>query len=45
MPYQRVKEYTDAGINQLFLAFQDPFDFKALELFKKSIKDGGGGGE
>jgi alkanesulfonate monooxygenase SsuD/methylene tetrahydromethanopterin reductase-like flavin-dependent oxidoreductase (luciferase family) len=29
----RVKEYTDAGINQFFLAFQNPFDLKALELF------------
>jgi alkanesulfonate monooxygenase SsuD/methylene tetrahydromethanopterin reductase-like flavin-dependent oxidoreductase (luciferase family) len=29
----RVKEYTDFGINQFFLAFQNPFDLKALELF------------
>ena len=41
---KRVKEYADAGVNQFFLAFQDPFDFKALELFKESVKDGGGGG-
>jgi alkanesulfonate monooxygenase SsuD/methylene tetrahydromethanopterin reductase-like flavin-dependent oxidoreductase (luciferase family) len=40
---KRVKEYTDAGVDQFFLAFQDPFDFKALELFKKSVKEGGGG--
>jgi alkanesulfonate monooxygenase SsuD/methylene tetrahydromethanopterin reductase-like flavin-dependent oxidoreductase (luciferase family) len=42
---KRVKEYTDAGVNQFFLAFQDPFDFKALELFRESVKAGGGGGE
>lgn len=45
MPFQRVKEYADAGVNQFFLAFQDPFDFKALELFKKSVNEGGGGGK
>jgi alkanesulfonate monooxygenase SsuD/methylene tetrahydromethanopterin reductase-like flavin-dependent oxidoreductase (luciferase family) len=33
----RVKEYTDAGINQFFLAFQNPFDLKALELFMDTI--------
>lgn len=38
---KRVKEYTEAGINQFFLAFQDPFDFKALELFMHTVKDGG----
>jgi alkanesulfonate monooxygenase SsuD/methylene tetrahydromethanopterin reductase-like flavin-dependent oxidoreductase (luciferase family) len=36
---KRIKEYTKAGINQFFLAFQDPFDFKALELFIHSVKD------
>ena len=39
---KRIKEYTEAGINQFFLAFQDPFDFKALELFMNSVKDGVG---
>ena len=34
----RVKEYTDFGINQFFLAFQNPFDLKALELFVDAIK-------
>lgn len=34
---ERIKEYCDAGINQFFLAFQDPFDTKALELFAKAI--------
>ena len=35
---QRVKEYTDAGVDQFLLAFQDPFDLKALELFIDSVK-------
>jgi alkanesulfonate monooxygenase SsuD/methylene tetrahydromethanopterin reductase-like flavin-dependent oxidoreductase (luciferase family) len=35
---ERVKEYIDAGIGQFFLAFQDPFDSKALELFMDAIK-------
>ena len=30
---ERVREYIDAGIDQFFLAFQDPFDFRALESF------------
>ncbi len=30
---ERLKEYTDAGINQFLLAFQDPFDSRALESF------------
>ncbi len=37
---KRIKEYTKAGINQFLLAFQDPFDFKALELFIHTVKDG-----
>jgi alkanesulfonate monooxygenase SsuD/methylene tetrahydromethanopterin reductase-like flavin-dependent oxidoreductase (luciferase family) len=35
---QRIKEYTDAGVDQLLLAFQAPFDLKALELFIDSVK-------
>jgi alkanesulfonate monooxygenase SsuD/methylene tetrahydromethanopterin reductase-like flavin-dependent oxidoreductase (luciferase family) len=35
---QRVKEYIDAGVGQFFLAFQDPFDSKALELFMDAVK-------
>jgi alkanesulfonate monooxygenase SsuD/methylene tetrahydromethanopterin reductase-like flavin-dependent oxidoreductase (luciferase family) len=35
---QRVKEYVDAGVGQFFLAFNDPFDFKALELFIDALK-------
>jgi alkanesulfonate monooxygenase SsuD/methylene tetrahydromethanopterin reductase-like flavin-dependent oxidoreductase (luciferase family) len=30
---ERIREYIDSGINQFFLAFQDPLDSKALELF------------
>ncbi len=30
---ERLREYIDAGINQFFLAFQDPFDSRALESF------------
>ena len=30
---ERLKEYTDAGVNQFLLAFQDPFDSRALESF------------
>jgi alkanesulfonate monooxygenase SsuD/methylene tetrahydromethanopterin reductase-like flavin-dependent oxidoreductase (luciferase family) len=40
---KRIKEYTQAGINQFFLAFQDPFDFEALELFINVVKGGVGG--
>ena len=39
---KKVKEYTEAGIKQFFLAFQDPFDFKALELFMHAVKGGVG---
>ena len=37
---KRVKEYIDVGVNQFFLAFQDPFDLKTLELFMTLIKKG-----
>src|ERR687885_772438 len=30
---KKLKEYTNAGVDQFFLAFQDPFDHKALDLF------------
>jgi alkanesulfonate monooxygenase SsuD/methylene tetrahydromethanopterin reductase-like flavin-dependent oxidoreductase (luciferase family) len=33
---EKLKEYTNAGVDQLFLAFQDPFDHKALDLFMKA---------
>ncbi len=35
----RIGEYIDAGVDQFFLAFQDPFDSKALKLLMESIKD------
>jgi alkanesulfonate monooxygenase SsuD/methylene tetrahydromethanopterin reductase-like flavin-dependent oxidoreductase (luciferase family) len=34
----RVQEYVDLGINQFFLAFQDPFDLKSVELFMDAVK-------
>ena len=34
----RVKEYTVVGINQFLLAFHDPFDLGALELFAEAVK-------
>ena len=36
--YARVQEYMDLGINQFFLAFQDPFDLKSIELFMDAVK-------
>jgi alkanesulfonate monooxygenase SsuD/methylene tetrahydromethanopterin reductase-like flavin-dependent oxidoreductase (luciferase family) len=30
---ERLKKYVEAGVNQFFLAFQDPFDPRALESF------------
>jgi alkanesulfonate monooxygenase SsuD/methylene tetrahydromethanopterin reductase-like flavin-dependent oxidoreductase (luciferase family) len=33
---ERLKEYVNAGVDQFFLAFQDPFDHKALDLFMKA---------
>jgi alkanesulfonate monooxygenase SsuD/methylene tetrahydromethanopterin reductase-like flavin-dependent oxidoreductase (luciferase family) len=35
---ERLKEYTDAGVNQFFLAFQDPFDPRALESFSDAFR-------
>jgi alkanesulfonate monooxygenase SsuD/methylene tetrahydromethanopterin reductase-like flavin-dependent oxidoreductase (luciferase family) len=35
---ERMKEYIDAGVNQFFLAFQDPFDSRALELFTDACR-------
>ena len=34
---ERLKQYTDAGVEQFLLAFQDPFDTKAIELFIDAI--------
>jgi alkanesulfonate monooxygenase SsuD/methylene tetrahydromethanopterin reductase-like flavin-dependent oxidoreductase (luciferase family) len=33
---ERLKQYTDAGVDQFLLAFQDPLDSKALELFMEA---------
>jgi alkanesulfonate monooxygenase SsuD/methylene tetrahydromethanopterin reductase-like flavin-dependent oxidoreductase (luciferase family) len=30
---EKLKEYMNVGVDQFFLAFQDPFDHKALDLF------------
>jgi alkanesulfonate monooxygenase SsuD/methylene tetrahydromethanopterin reductase-like flavin-dependent oxidoreductase (luciferase family) len=35
---ERIKEYLDAGVEQFFLAFQDPFSVPDLELFSDSIR-------
>ena len=34
---EKLIEYTNAGVDQFFLAFQDPFDSKALDLFMKAM--------
>jgi alkanesulfonate monooxygenase SsuD/methylene tetrahydromethanopterin reductase-like flavin-dependent oxidoreductase (luciferase family) len=34
---EKLKEYTNAGVDQFFLAFQYPFDHTALDLFMKAI--------
>ena len=34
---ERLKQYTDAGVEQFLLAFQDPLDTKATELFVDAI--------
>ena len=33
---KKLNEYTNAGVDQFFLAFQDPFDHKALDLFMEA---------
>jgi alkanesulfonate monooxygenase SsuD/methylene tetrahydromethanopterin reductase-like flavin-dependent oxidoreductase (luciferase family) len=35
---QKVIEYVDAGVEQFFLAFQDPFDYQAIQLFMSTVK-------
>ncbi len=35
---RRVSEYVDVGIQQFFLAFQDPFDYEAIQLFMDTVK-------
>jgi len=34
----RIQEYMNLGINQFFLAFQDPFDLNSIELFMDAVK-------
>ena len=34
---ERLKQYTDTGVDQFLLAFQDPLDIKALELFMDAV--------
>jgi len=36
---QKVRKYIDAGVEQFFLAFQDPFDYKAIQLFANTMND------
>jgi len=36
---KRVQEYVNLGISQFFLAFQDPFDLKSIDLFMKTVKN------
>jgi alkanesulfonate monooxygenase SsuD/methylene tetrahydromethanopterin reductase-like flavin-dependent oxidoreductase (luciferase family) len=35
---QKVREYMDIGVQQFFLAFQDPFDYNSLNLFMDTVK-------
>lgn len=35
---ERLKKYIDVGVDQFFLAFQDPFDSNALELFTEAFR-------
>jgi alkanesulfonate monooxygenase SsuD/methylene tetrahydromethanopterin reductase-like flavin-dependent oxidoreductase (luciferase family) len=34
---ERLKQYTDEGVDQFLIAFQDPLDTKALELFMDAV--------
>ena len=34
----KVRKYIDAGIDQFFLAFQDPFEYEAIQLFMNTMK-------
>jgi alkanesulfonate monooxygenase SsuD/methylene tetrahydromethanopterin reductase-like flavin-dependent oxidoreductase (luciferase family) len=36
---QRVRKYIDAGIDQFFLAFQDPFENEGIQLFMNAVKE------
>jgi alkanesulfonate monooxygenase SsuD/methylene tetrahydromethanopterin reductase-like flavin-dependent oxidoreductase (luciferase family) len=34
----KVRKYIDAGIDQFFLAFQDPFEYEAIQSFMNTMK-------
>jgi len=34
----KVRKYVDEGVEQFFLAFQDPFDYEAIQLFMNTVK-------
>ena len=34
---EKIKQYTEVGVDQFLLAFQDPLDTKALELFIDAV--------
>jgi alkanesulfonate monooxygenase SsuD/methylene tetrahydromethanopterin reductase-like flavin-dependent oxidoreductase (luciferase family) len=34
----QVRKYVDEGVEQFFLAFQDPFDYEAIQLFMNTVK-------
>jgi alkanesulfonate monooxygenase SsuD/methylene tetrahydromethanopterin reductase-like flavin-dependent oxidoreductase (luciferase family) len=34
----KARKYIDAGVEQFFLAFQDPFEYKAIQLFMNTMK-------
>jgi len=36
---QKVRKYVDAGIDQFFLAIQDPFEYEAIQLFMDTMKE------
>ena len=35
---QKLREYDRVGIEQFFLAFQDPFEYEAIQLFMNTMK-------
>ena len=35
---ERLKMYIDAGVNQFFLTFQDPFDSRTSESFSNTFR-------
>ncbi len=36
---RKVREYMQVGIEQLFLAFRDPFEYDAIQLFMDTVKE------